>query len=285
MPMNDISIDNNGLTLALSVYGQPQLPPVLLMHGISNSRDVWYDWAVELSGRYRVYTLDFRGHGHSARAERYGIAEYLSDAEATLAAIGAPTRVVGHSLGGVVAGALAQGDSPLVHSVLMLDPAWYFGLPAEFERTVYPRRFALLLGLIMQLRAAQAPLDDWYAAVGNTPHPSGGVFADHMGHRQILSHASALQRQDPACWARPMQEVFASLDTTRPFRRPTRLIRCDATLGAAFVDEHAALIQAVNPWLEITHYVGSDHFPQRTYAFAERFRGDLELFLRDEPTP
>ena len=279
--MNDITIENDGQALAASVYGQPDAPPVLLLHGISNSRDVWYDWAVELSDRYRVYALDFRGHGHSARAERYGIADYLSDAEATLRAIGAPTRVVGHSLGGVVAGALAQSDSALVHSVLMLDPAWYFGNPEEFHRTVYPRRFALLIGLITQLRAAQAPLDAWYAAIANTPHPVGGVFADHMGHRQILSHASALQRQDPACWGIPVLEMFASLDTAQPFRRPTRLIRCDATLGAAFVDEHADLILSVNPTLEITHYVGSDHFPQRTYAFAKRFRHDLELFLRN----
>jgi pimeloyl-ACP methyl ester carboxylesterase len=279
--MNDITIDNAGVALAASVYGRPELPPVLLMHGISNSRDVWYDWAVELSDRYRVYALDFRGHGHSARAERYGIADYVSDATAILTAIGAPTRIVGHSLGGVVAGALAQRDDALVHSVLMLDPAWYFGIPEEFHRTVYPRRFALLIGLITQLRAAQAPLDDWYAAIANTPHPSGGVFADHMGHRQILSHASALQRQDPACWGLPVQEMFASIDTTQPFRRPTRLIRCDASLGAAFVDEHADVILAVNPTLEITHYVGSDHFPQRTYAFAERFRRDLTSFLRD----
>ena len=85
--MNDITIDNAGVALAASVYGRPELPPVLLMHGISNSRDVWYDWAVELSDRYRVYALDFRGHGHSARAEHYGIADYVSDATAMLAAI------------------------------------------------------------------------------------------------------------------------------------------------------------------------------------------------------
>ena len=279
--MNDITIENAGLALAASVYGPPDAPPILLLHGISNSRDVWYDWAVELSDRYRVYTLDFRGHGHSGRAEHYALAGYISDAEATLAAIGAPTRVVGHSLGGVVAGALAQSDNALVHSVLMLDPAWYFGIPEEFARTVYPRRFALLVGLITQLREAQAPLEAWTVAVANTPHPSGGVFADHMGHRQILSHASALQRQDPACWRIPVQESFAALDTSLAFRRPTRLIRCDTTLGAAFIDGHAERIRTVNPSIDIVHYVGSDHFPQRTYAFAERFREDLGQFLRD----
>jgi len=277
--MNDITIKNAGLALAASVYGQPDAPPVLLLHGISNSRDVWYDWAVELSDRYRVYTLDFRGHGHSAHAERYAIADYVTDAQAILAAIGTPTRVVGHSLGGVVAGALAQSDSALVQSVLMVDPAWYFGIPEEFARTVYPQRFALLVALITKLREAQAPLTTWAAAVANTPHPLGGVFADHMAFRQILSHASALQRQDLDCWRVPPQQTFSLLDTTRPFRRPTRLIRCDSTLGAAFLDDHVDRIRAVNPTLDIVHYVGSDHFPQRTFAFADRFRRDLLEFL------
>lgn len=277
--MNDLTIENAGLALAASVYGRPDAPPVLLLHGISNSRDVWYDWAVELGDRYRVYTLDFRGHGHSGRADRYAVADYVSDAEAVLAAIGSPTRVVGHSLGGVVAGALAQRDNALVHSALMVDPAWYFGIPEEFARTVYPKRFALLIGLIAQLRDARAPLPAWIAAVANTPHPSGGIFADHMSARQIFSHGSALHRQDPACWRLPMQETFSALDTTVPFAKPTRLIRCDSTLGAAFLDHHEALIRTVNPSLDVLHYVGSDHFPQRTFAFAERFRGDLEQFL------
>ena len=279
--MNDISIDNAGLSLAASVVGSPEAPPVLLLHGISNSRDVWYDWAVEFSDRHRVYTLDFRGHGHSSRAERYAIADYVSDAAAVLDAIGAPTRVIGHSLGGVVVGALAQTDNALVHSALMVDPAWYFGIREEFLKTVYPKRFALLTGIVEQLHGARAPLAEWVATVGNTPHVFGGVFADHMSYRQIVSHASALQRQDPACWHIPLYESFATLDTTQPFRRPTRVIRCDSTLGAAFLDQHADNIRAVNPSLDVLHYIGSDHFPQRTRAFASRFREDLNAFLRE----
>jgi len=132
---------------------------------------------------------------------RDAIADYVTDAEAMLAVIGAPTRV-GHSLGGVVAGVLAQSDSALVHAALMLDPAWYFGVPEEFAGTVYPQ--------------------------------------------------------------------------------PTRLIRCDSTLGAAFPDNHAERIHGVKRCTDIVHYAGSDHFPQRTFAFAKRFRGDLERFLPDE---
>ncbi len=278
--MNDITIDLAGLPLAASVYGPRDATPVLLLHGLSNSRDVWYDWAVELSDRYRVFTLDFRGHGHSGRADRYHIGDYLADAVATLDAIGAPTRVVGHSLGGTVAGALAQSDHALVHAALLVDPAWYFGIPEEFQRTVYPKRFALLIGLMQQLRQAHAPLSAWITAIAQTPHPSGGVFADYISDRQVISHASALQRQDAACWT-DIDNAFTALDTTQPFRCPTRLIRCDSTLGAAFLDSHADRIRAVNPALPIEHYVGSDHFPHRTHRFATRFRADLESFLRD----
>jgi pimeloyl-ACP methyl ester carboxylesterase len=262
------------------VYGAPDAPPVLLLHGISNSRDVWYDWAAELSDRYRVFTLDFRGHGHSARTPRYTIDGYVADATAVLEAIGEPVRVVGHSLGGVIAGVLSQQAHPLVHSALLVDPAWYFGIAAEFERTVYPRRFALLTGLVERLRAEQAPLAAWVAAVADTPHPAGGVFADHMPYRQLLSHGSALQRWDVAVLRATMTEVFASLDYAQPFGRPTHVIHCDDALGAALLQRHADQLTALNPGLSVTHYSGSDHFPLRTTAFAPRFRRDLEGFLR-----
>ncbi len=278
--MNDLTIHNGDLALAASVFGAPDAPPVLLLHGISNSRDVWYDWAVELQDRYRVFTLDFRGHGHSARAPRYSIEDYVSDAAAVLDVIGVPTRVVGHSLGGVVSGVLAQRGHPLMHSALLVDPAWYFGIEAEFQRTVYPRRFALLTGLVEKLRAERAPLNAWVDAVAHTPHPAGGVFADHMPYRQLLSHGSALHRWDVAVLQRSMTEVFASVDYAQPFQRPTHLIHCDDALGAAFHLRHAELLSAINPGLVVTHYAGSDHFPLRTTAFAPRFRRDLEGFLR-----
>lgn len=282
--MNDLTIDNAGLPLAASVFGAEGAPPVLLLHGISNARDTWFDWAMQCSDRYRVYTLDFRGHGHSARAARYAIADYVSDAAAALAHIGEPTTVVGHSLGGVVAGVLSVEAHPLVRAALLVDPAWFFGEAVEFRQTVYPKRFALLMGLIDRLRAESAPLSAWVDAVANTPHPLGGVFADHTPRRQIISHGSALQRQDVACWRTPVVEAFGGFDADRPFARPTWVIQADASLGAALLDHQAARLaranaSAVGDAFALLPYPGSDHFPHRTHAFRDRFEGDLRRFL------
>jgi pimeloyl-ACP methyl ester carboxylesterase len=277
--VNDISIASGELTLAASLYGAPHAPPVLLLHGISNSRDVWYDWAVRLADRFHVVTLDFRGHGHSARSRDYCIRHYAEDAAAALEFIGRPTYVVGHSLGGVVAGVLAQQPHPLLRAALLVDPAWYFGDPVEFARTVYPVRFTALIAAVDALRAAGAPLSRWIEMVGKTPHPAGGTFAERMSYRQIVSHASALQRQDRRCWSVPAHDTFSGIDMDAPFRAPVTLIRADSRLGAAFLDDHEQRIRRGNPDLAVLHYEGSDHFPQRTHAFADRFGADLESFL------
>jgi pimeloyl-ACP methyl ester carboxylesterase len=91
--MTDITIINGSTKLAASIYGPPDAEPILFLHGISLSRDTWEEIAQRLSSGYRVWTLDFRGHGHSDRASSYELADYMSDAETALAAIGRPAIV------------------------------------------------------------------------------------------------------------------------------------------------------------------------------------------------
>ena len=78
--------------------------------------------------RYCVWTLDFRGHGHSDRAPNCNLAGYVSEAETALAAIGRPAIVVGHWLGACVAGVLSQ-INPNVRAVFLEDPPWLLGRP------------------------------------------------------------------------------------------------------------------------------------------------------------
>ncbi len=278
--MIDITIDNHGVALAASEYGAATAPPVLFLHGIGNARDTWYGWASQFADRHRVITLDFRGHGHSARASRYHLTDYVSDAEAVLAFIGEPTLVVGHSLGGTVAGRLAQRDHPLMRAALLVDPAWMFGVPAEFARTVYPRRFELLQGTVARLTAERASHAAWVQAIGQSPHPWGGVFADHTPARLIAAHASALERQDPACFATPVVDSFGGFDPLAPFARPVTLIHADERFGAAILADQAARVASASPRSKVIHFDGSDHFPHRSYRFASRFETVLEAFTR-----
>jgi len=182
------------------VCGFPQGLAVLLLHGLSGARDTWAETVGRLQDRFQVWTIDFRGHGHSDRADRYLIADYVSDAEAALAVIGRPAVVVGHSLGAVTAGALAQRPHPLVRAVFLEDPPWYLGQAAEWDKGLYKQIFPLLRAQQDELQQAGAPLSQWLEAASSAPSPKGGVAADHIGERHLLSSASARSRHDVAAW-------------------------------------------------------------------------------------
>lgn len=82
--------------------------PILLVHGINMSRDVWAD-VVEILGRKRrVVSFDLRGHGLSGKTGPFTVDAYADDALAVLDALGiSKAHVVGTSFGGSTASALA----------------------------------------------------------------------------------------------------------------------------------------------------------------------------------
>jgi pimeloyl-ACP methyl ester carboxylesterase len=87
-------------------------PPLLLLHGVTRR---WQDFSpvlAELSARWEVFALDFRGHGKSDRATDYRVIDYAADAVAVLQnVVGAPAIVYGHSLG-AMAGAAVGAQLP-----------------------------------------------------------------------------------------------------------------------------------------------------------------------------
>lgn len=279
--MTDLTLDNRGLRLAVSVRGPDSAPPILFLHGVSMSRDTWLEVTEALVPRWRCWTLDFRGHGHSDRADAYSLDGYRSDAETVLAAIGRPTIVVGHSLGGVIAGQLAQAPHPQVRGVFLEDPPWYLGEPAEWARSAFPAVFGVVAQKQAQWQAAGAPLATWLAFSTQAPSPMGGVAADHFPPRHLLSHASALQRQDNRVWTNVAGggSALAAIRTTEPFKVPATVIAGDPALGAALLDGHPERLQAANPGATIVKYPGSGHNPRRATAFARRYVEDLERFL------
>src|SRR5690348_13646631 len=89
-----------------------ELPPILLIHGITSSAQSWVRVGPALADRYRVYAFDMRGHGDSVKPARgaYSLRHTADDALAFIETLElARPVVIGHSWGGATAIVLASG--------------------------------------------------------------------------------------------------------------------------------------------------------------------------------
>ncbi|MBO8172933.1 MAG: alpha/beta hydrolase [Bacillaceae bacterium] len=83
-------------------WGDPQNPPVVLLHALA-SHSGWWKWvAPYLEKEYYLVAPDFRGHGQSRRADSYGYDDYAGDIEELAGKFDRPYAIVGHSMGGYV---------------------------------------------------------------------------------------------------------------------------------------------------------------------------------------
>jgi pyruvate dehydrogenase E2 component (dihydrolipoamide acetyltransferase) len=109
---------------------------VLLVHGYGGDRNSWLFLQEPLAARHRVYALDLPGHGTSAKDVGAGPAGpdgpagtvgVLADAVAgVLDALGAErAHLVGHSMGGAVALAVAARDPGRIASLTLIAPSGF----------------------------------------------------------------------------------------------------------------------------------------------------------------
>jgi pimeloyl-ACP methyl ester carboxylesterase len=122
--MTDLhTVEANGVKLAYRVWGLPDAPPVVLLHGLGSDGADWAETAAALSDTHRVYALDARGHGGSQWLGEYSLELMRDDTLGFLDALGlGPVTLVGHSMGGVVAYLLAA-RAPGRLSALVLEDA------------------------------------------------------------------------------------------------------------------------------------------------------------------
>jgi pimeloyl-ACP methyl ester carboxylesterase len=99
-------------------------PPVLFIHGFTDS---WRSFELlfeALASRFRLFALDQRGHGGSDPASRYTIADFAGDAIAFIESLGeGKVHLVGHSLGSIVALRAAEQRPDLVASLVLIGAA------------------------------------------------------------------------------------------------------------------------------------------------------------------
>jgi pimeloyl-ACP methyl ester carboxylesterase len=258
-----VELRTDDLVLHYEDDGDPGAPPVLVLHGITQSTTTW-SWLVpHLADRHRVVRLDFRGHGRSGRTPgAYSYQGYVADATAICEQVlGAAAVVIGHSLGGGTAAALAQTRPDLVRGVVLEDPA-IMAPPATaptaaevqaLEGNSLLEGFRLMRESVPRLQAAGLSVDDLANILRAAPATSGGAtFGDVAHDDALVAMADGMLHLD----ASVLDGVFdgsigAVFDPHRPLGVPGIVLAGDQSMPDTVVRApELALLEQHSPEVE-----------------------------------
>lgn len=252
--------------LEVHEYGDPDGPVLVLLHGVTDSGRCWTDLVERLGATYRILAPDLLGHGDSERWSEQQLASVdplehaYAPVESLLEQTG-PAEVLGHSLGGGLAAALAARRPDLVRGAVLEDPVWRHGPQEERAEQVRER--------VVDTAAAAAD-------------PEGAVAACRLDH-------PAWPESELDAWARAKGDVdlaFLATGVTMlgtPWRRIARAIDVPTLLitGDTEVVVHEPTVVEIaslgNPAVEVRVVPGAGHCVRREAADA--FHAEVDPWL------
>lgn len=244
------------LWLWVAEAGDPEAPPVLLLHGLYDRWETWQPVLPDLSARTHVIAFDLRGHGRSSHpAGGYTLRDYADDAARLLDSmrLREPVVAIGFSLGALVALVLAAEWPTFVRALVLEDPP--LAPPNEGTR----------LWLEALLAAKRSGIEAAYE-LARELHPTG----------------SPEEWQRSALWLCSTADgpILALLDEGRqpePFdllprvTQPTLVLQADPFAGGVLDDETAERAVASLPYAQLHRFPGCGHaiHRQQPEAFLE----------------
>lgn len=99
--------------------------PLIFLHGVMGSSEIWRPQVDHFRSRRRVIILDLRGHGQSDKPrDRYSITQFSDDLHSLMKTLNTEKAIiVGHSLGGMVALRFALDHQDMVDKLVLIDTA------------------------------------------------------------------------------------------------------------------------------------------------------------------
>lgn len=261
------TITIQGLTLAteqpaVRAAGGPPREPLLFVHGYLATAWMWERYLAFFAQLgHPCYALNLRGRCGSRPTARLGavsMAEFIEDADDAARALGSPI-VFGHSMGGLIALALAERGRAA--AAVLVSPAPPHGIPIFSWGLA--RRMLPYLPAILRSREVPARFDDLRALVLNCmpPEEQRAAFAHFVpdsgraGRDMILGSV----RVDPRRTRCPLLVVGADADRFLPLRIARKVAdRYQASFVVARGHGHAsvhepgweALAREIAQWLD-----------------------------------
>jgi pimeloyl-ACP methyl ester carboxylesterase len=240
-------------------------PPLVLIHGLFGAARNWGAIQKRLATQHRVLAMDLRNHGESPPAEGMAHATTARDVAETLRARGVGrATVVGHSLGGKVAMALALHHPAFVARLAVADIAPVRYPPALRGYVAAMRTLPLTEGL--SRREADAALE---AAV---PEPNIRAFL-----LQSLDFEAS-----PPRWRIGLAELHAAMPEVEDFREEGRFEGETLVIAGGRSDyirpEHRPMFQRLFPAVRFASIEGAGHWvhaekPNEFLALLQPFAG------------
>ena len=165
---------SNGANIHIDVAGSGTGAPVLFVHGFTLDHRQWALQREALAASHRVFRMDLRGHGRSARALRgHNWAGLAADVQRALVQVGMdrvqPGFLVGHSISADAVLQAALAEPRALKGIVIAAPAvWGWEFSPEWKALIHEmRRHAAARDLTRALDIFRA--DPLYAGVRAQP--------------------------------------------------------------------------------------------------------------------
>jgi pimeloyl-ACP methyl ester carboxylesterase len=246
-----LTVGNDSLHYA---RGPSSGPPMLFLHGVLRCWQDFLPLIAPLTVRWHVHALDFRGHGKSSpRPGRYRVVDYVEDAAAFLRhGCDEPAVVYGHSLGAMVALAVAGGPHAECVRALVLEDPPFGTVGPGIHNTVFVSQFRGLQQFAGSTQSV-AEIARGMAEIRLVSPGTGRVirFGDVRDAISLRFSARCLRRVDPEVFEPLIAGQWLdgyNLDAILSgIRCPVLLLQGDMAAGGMMADEDAALLESRLP--------------------------------------
>lgn len=252
--------------------GQPSLryvdhggegPVLLLLHGVSRCGEDWAAILPRLVSTHRVMALDHRGHGGSARSDRYLVTDYVSDAVRFVRdELSVPTILFGHSLGAMVAAAVAAELPQQVSAAILEDPPFHT-MGNKIDRSAWQVQF-IGMQRVARVRGSLEQIADGLAEIRI---PIAGIGFKRLGELRdrasLVWSAECLSQLDPEVFtpviAGRWLDGYDFASVLGGIRCPVLLLQGDPSAGGVLTDSDAESFEAAIASCRRERFPGCGH--------------------------